>query len=402
MQLDSFTILIGSTAVLVVQGLSFLFFWLRDRSATWLLLWGLPFVLGGIAVLLYARPDWSLDFLTISVGNAVRMIAVVCLWQGIRLFQGRKVQLWVPLLVGGGWILLCLVPAFIESMLARVVTVSLINAALCAAAAYELWRDRAERLPSRGPLILTFLSYAVLMLVRCVTAAFMPFPFGADTADAGWLGFFVMLVFAHLAFAALLFFSMTRERREAEQRSFALSDPLTGLLNRRAFGDFAERLGRRRAGVRSAIALLVLDLDHFKDVNDRFGHETGDRMLKAFAEVAEGCMRPTDQLFRMGGEEFCFVLPETALTEAVAVAERVRRSFEATELDTSTGPARATVSIGIASTSFATPIDMLLAAADAAVYEAKARGRNRVVVAEPASLVRTDLADVASAVRRRA
>jgi diguanylate cyclase (GGDEF)-like protein len=402
LQLDSFTILVSGTAVLVLQGLVFLFFWFRDRSATAMLLWGLPFVLGGIAVMLYARPGWNHDFLSIAIGNAVRMVVVVCLWQGIRVFQGRKGQLWVAALVGAGWIGLCLFPPFFESMWARVVTVSLINAALCVAAVHELWRDRSEHLPSRRPLMLVFTSFGAIMLFRAAAAAVMPFPFGAEAADPTWVGAFVLLVFGHVAFAAILFFAMTRERREAEQRSFALSDPLTGLLNRRAFGDFAERMGRRRASVRSATALLVLDLDHFKEVNDRFGHETGDRMLKSFADVAEGCMRPTDQLFRMGGEEFCFVLPETALADAVAVAERVRRSFEATQVETPHGPASATVSIGIAATHFAVSIEVLLAAADAAVYEAKARGRNRVVVAEPGSLVRSDLADIPAAARLRA
>jgi diguanylate cyclase (GGDEF)-like protein len=181
---------------------------------------------------------------------------------------------------------------------------------------------------------------------------------------------------------------MTLERREAQQRSFAMSDPLTGLLNRRAFADFAARTNRRRAGIRSTMALLVLDLDHFKSVNDRFGHEVGDRMLKAFADVAEANVRPSDQLFRMGGEEFCFVLPETSLQEAIDVAERIRHAVAASTVETAQGSALATVSIGIAATQFAVDVDVLLAAADAAVYEAKARGRNRVVVAEPSSLVR--------------
>jgi diguanylate cyclase (GGDEF)-like protein len=136
------------------------------------------------------------------------------------------------------------------------------------------------------------------------------------------------------------------------------------------------------------MALLVLDLDHFKSVNDRFGHEVGDRMLKAFADVAEANVRPSDQLFRMGGEEFCFVLPETSLQEAIDVAERIRHAVAASTVETAQGSALATVSIGIAATQFAVDVDVLLAAADAAVYEAKARGRNRVVVAEPSSLVR--------------
>ncbi|HVY41532.1 MAG TPA: GGDEF domain-containing protein, partial [Hyphomicrobiaceae bacterium] len=97
---------------------------------------------------------------------------------------------------------------------------------------------------------------------------------------------------------------------------------------------------------------------------------------------------PSDQLFRMGGEEFCFVLPDTTLGEAIAVAERIRAAFEATSIEAASGPAAATVSIGIAATQFAVETEVLLAAADAAVYEAKARGRNRVVVAEPGSILR--------------
>jgi len=141
------------------------------------------------------------------------------------------------------------------------------------------------------------------------------------------------------------------------------------------------------------MAVLVLDLDHFKSVNDRHGHEVGDRLLKAFADVSEDNVRPSDQLFRMGGEEFCFVLPETSLRDAVDVAERIRQAVAASPVDTPHGPATATVSIGIAATQFAVDVEVLLAAADAAVYEAKARGRNRVVVAEPGTLVRSSGAE---------
>lgn len=402
MQLDSYTILAAGSAVLMLQGLGFLFFWLRDRRSIWLLLWGGPFVLGGATLWFYVRPDWQNDFLAISMGNGVRMMALACLWQGVRVFQGRRLQVWPALAIGLGWVGLCLTPPFIDSLLVRVVTVSLVNAALSAATAHELWRDRSETLPSRRPLVVVFLSFTVFMLARAAAAAFTPFPVGTGTVDPTWLGVFTLIVFAHTAFAALLFFSMTRERREAEQRGFALSDPLTGLLNRRAFVDYCERLARRRTGVNTATALLVLDLDHFKQVNDQFGHEAGDRMLEAFSSVAETSMRPSDQLFRMGGEEFCFVLPETTLADAIAVAERVRTVFEATEVSTAIGPARATVSIGIAATPVSLGLDVLLAAADAAVYEAKARGRNRVVVAEPGSLMRSSLADVAAPARRRA
>ncbi len=128
-------------------------------------------------------------------------------------------------------------------------------------------------------------------------------------------------------------------------------------------------------------------------VNDRFGHDAGDRMLAAFAGVAEQSVRPTDQLFRMGGEEFCFVLPDTPLKGALEVAERIRKRFRARSRFRRPRAWRRPPSAS-ASPPPITRIDLelLLAAADAAVYEAKARGRNRVVVAEPTAIPRAPLA----------
>jgi diguanylate cyclase (GGDEF)-like protein len=399
LQLDSFTILVSGCSLLVLLGAVFLVLWVRDRSSPWLLWWGLPFVLGGGALVFYMRPGWDTDFATIAFGNAARMFALGCLWQGIRVFQGRKPALGLLSAMCGFWIALSTVPDIVTSMTARVVIVSLLNSVLCAFAAYEIWRDRKESLASRWPAFAVFVSFAAVMAIRAGIAPFTPFPVGSLPLDAVWLGAFMLVTFGHATFAAILFLAMTMERRVAEQRNFALSDPLTGLQNRRAFADFALRTDRRRAGMRNAIALLALDLDHFKEVNDRFGHDVGDRMLKSFADIAEANVRPSDQLFRMGGEEFCFALPETNLADAIAVAERIRRAFEVAVVETRNGPATATVSIGIAATQHAVDAEVLHAAADSALYEAKARGRNRVVVAEPASLLRAQLNDIAGPTR---
>jgi diguanylate cyclase (GGDEF)-like protein len=235
-----------------------------------------------------------------------------------------------------------------------------------------------------------FASFGTIMIFRALFAGVTPFPFGALPLDSIWLGAFMFAAFAHTGFAAFLFISLIRERREATQRGFALLDPLTGLMNRRAFADYAQRM-LRHLGSPQRLALLVLDLDHFKSINDRYGHETGDRLLVAFAEVAAASVRASDQMFRMGGEEFCFALPDIATHAAVDLAERIRRSFELTEVASSNGNAHTTVSVGIAITDHAVDLELLQAAADAALYEAKARGRNRVVLAEPGALRRPAL-----------
>ena len=390
MPLDSFTILAAGCSLLVLLGAVFVFLWWRDRRSTALLWWGVPFICGGAAISVYMQPGWDSNLASIMFGNAARIVAVGCLWQGVRVFERRRLLL-LPLVgVCLLWIGLCLIPPFETNMAARIVVVSLLNAVLIGLAAFELWRARQEVLSSRWPTFAVFVSFAIVMLVRAALAPVAPFPVGAMPIEAAWLAVFMWIVFGHSTFSAILFLAMTMERREAEQRSFALSDPLTGLMNRRAFSDFSNRANRRRAGLRNALSLLVLDLDHFKSVNDRFGHDVGDRMLKAFAEIAEASVRPSDQLFRMGGEEFCFVLPDTTLEEALGVAERIRCGFAAEAVETSAGRAHATVSIGIATSAHAIEIEVLLAAADAAVYEAKSRGRDCVVVAAPASLLRTE------------
>lgn len=382
LHLDSFTVLVAGCSVLIFLGCTFVYFWFRDRQTTALLWWGIPLVVGGAALSLYARPGWDADFLSISIGNAARMIAIGCLWQGVRVFHGRKPLISVLAGVSVAWVLLCLATDFAGSMLLRVIGTSVVNFSFCFLAAYETWRGRAEVLPSRFPLVATFCSFGTIMVFRAIFAGVTPFPFGALAPDPIWLGGFMFAAFAHSAFGAFLFISMIRERREATQRNFALSDPLTGLMNRRAFATYAERNARRRIG-RQPVALLVLDIDHFKSVNDHHGHDTGDRMLVAFAAAAEASVRPSDQLFRMGGEEFCFVLPDTTLHAAIQVAERIRANFELTEIPSQAGAARTTVSVGVAATEYTIDLELLLAAADAAVYEAKARGRNRVVVAAP-------------------
>jgi diguanylate cyclase (GGDEF)-like protein len=337
--------------------------------------------------LFYARPGWESDYLAISVGNALRMVAIGGLWTGMRVFYERRPLVWVLAATGILWVVLCLTTGIAQSMLLRVVGVSLVNGLFCFLAAYEIWRGRGEALPSRVALMATFCSFGTLMLLRTVFAGVTPFPFGVLPLDPIWLGGFMFAAFAHSVFAAFLFISMIRERREATQRNFAMSDPLTGLMNRRAFIAYAERSARRRS-TQQSVSLLVLDIDHFKSINDRFGHETGDKMLAVFAATAEASVRPADQLFRMGGEEFCFVLPDTPLHSAIQVAERIRANFELSEVPSAGGAARTTVSVGIAATEHSVDLQVLHAAADAAVYEAKARGRNRVVVAAPGALLR--------------
>lgn len=169
-----------------------------------------------------------------------------------------------------------------------------------------------------------------------------------------------------------------RLRLENELRMLATTDALTGVWNRRHFMERAEAELVRCYRYGRACALLMLDIDHFKHINDHHGHAAGDEALRRFATVIRTQLRSESALGRLGGEEFALLLPEALADEAVAVAERLRRCWATVVLDSDGQCFYSTVSIGVAvSPDSTTPLTELLRAADQALYRAKQLGRNR-------------------------
>jgi len=178
-----------------------------------------------------------------------------------------------------------------------------------------------------------------------------------------------------------------REAAEVAHHA-ALCDHLTGIGNRRAFFDAAESELRRWHRLPRPISLLMLDVDHFKKINDSHGHPVGDEVLRHITRVMAATFRQVDVLARIGGEEFAVLLPSADLGNAQRAAERLRATLEAQPAPTDAGPVHCTVSIGIATMDADTPnVDALLKRADDALYAAKRSGCNQVcgpgVVAEP-------------------
>ena len=156
-------------------------------------------------------------------------------------------------------------------------------------------------------------------------------------------------------------------------------DELTNVANRRQFMDTLKTEVNRADRYERGLSLLMIDADHFKSVNDKYGHLAGDKTLMMLAKTIQGCLRETDVLGRLGGEEFAAILPETDLDEALIVAERIRVGVESSSLQATPEPRRITVSVGVAlmHAGLADTED-LLHRADSAMYRAKAEGRNRV------------------------
>jgi diguanylate cyclase (GGDEF)-like protein len=168
-----------------------------------------------------------------------------------------------------------------------------------------------------------------------------------------------------------------RQQADAFERQ-AREDALTGLANRRALDELLAYEFARAGRSEQPLCVALIDLDHFKRINDDLSHAAGDAVLKAVAERMRGLCREIDTVARWGGEEFALLLPNTRLSDALAVCERVRAGVERLELDAIAPGLRTTISIGIASHEGHADYDRMLSQADAALYAAKQAGRNRV------------------------
>lgn len=178
-----------------------------------------------------------------------------------------------------------------------------------------------------------------------------------------------------------------RERKRAQHAAELLAriDPLTGLFNRRHFSQLAEMEFKKAVRYNLPLSILIFDIDHFKDVNDTFGHQIGDKALIHVSQLFEQNARKSDVLARYGGEEFIALLPNTDFHEAERTAERLRQTIEDAVMLIDGQSVRLTISIGVASNVISGEVEdlgLLLKQADAALYEAKNHGRNRVIAFE--------------------
>jgi diguanylate cyclase (GGDEF)-like protein len=184
------------------------------------------------------------------------------------------------------------------------------------------------------------------------------------------------------------FLLLCKQKDDAQMRRLATIDSLTGMLNRRAFFERADNARQLAMRLRKPIALLMLDIDHFKQLNDGFGHACGDEALRMFADTARGALRDHDLIGRLGGEEFALALPGTTLDGALEAAERLRLAVAHAPMLGCAPTYRMTVSIGVVMIDAFEELTAALARADHALYAAKTGGRNRVEAGSAAMLKR--------------
>ncbi|TFF22067.1 GGDEF domain-containing protein [Jiella endophytica] len=358
----------------LIAGVAMLSEWrnFRDPAAAW---WSAGFLLSAVGACLFPFREYpGLDILSIGLSNALFLASYSVICAGIGEFAGRRPSLPLALVPGLVWLLFWGFVPIAADFDARVIAMSVATAFISGVSAWIGFTSRINRLAR---------ALAVVMALRagffCVRTVWAAGAFGPISDAARSFGFQVVIIEGLWTSVLLgyLMLALLREKRESSLIKLAETDFLTGADNRRAFQMKAE-MAVRHASERRVTTLMVLDLDHFKRINDAYGHGFGDTVLKHFADIVMAQLGPADTFARLGGEEFALVLPDRDEAEGLRAAEAIRIALAATRIGDEESAARATVSIGLVTTRHGRALVRLLDLADEALYRAKANGRNRV------------------------
>lgn len=351
--------------------------WSRRRDSLLVSLLFMASALGCLAAIVQmlrgAAPLW----VTTGIGLGFAALSLGLFWQALAVFDRRPPN-WMAASAGAVvWWLVNLLPIVHDSQVNRTAILALIFAAYCFLSGREVLKARREEpLPSRSIAALLHGIRGVVWFSAAPFALLVEPPYSANGHFANWFvaSTLVNSMLVILTIVSVLILAM--ERAERVHRLASERDPLTNLANRRSFVASAEQALHARVG---ASTLLLLDIDHFKSINDSFGHAVGDDVLRHFSRAIEDRMQPGWLFARFGGEEFICLLPGVSKATGRAVAEALRIAVTGMNLP-SLGGRQITVSIGVAEVDGIARLEPLIARADAALYRAKDDGRNCVRV----------------------
>ncbi|MBA4785573.1 MAG: GGDEF domain-containing protein, partial [Rhizobiales bacterium] len=347
--------------------------WSRDQNQTYQLSWSGGFGMLGVGLILVGLRGEIPGFLSIDIANTLILLSIGVFIGGMLQFDGRRVEpfIIVPALL---WIGGLLLPVVRETFSARVVLYTLSSGVGFAMLAAILLR-RPGRSPWTGNILAAVLGiYILTSLAHAATAVV----YGATSFETLPVPSLVLIPGAFCFVASVLIGAqMLTERSERRLKVLAATDPLTGALNRRGLIDEFQHLRQKVQPEKPFLALLHFDLDNFKQINDRCGHQGGDAVLVAFCQLAAVSFNSRGSFGRMGGEEFASILRVTDMVEAASIAEGLRMTLALQTIRTGEDQITVTVSAGISLQPAAdADLDRLLTAADRALYAAKAAGRN--------------------------
>ena len=383
MSLDSITLYFLATMVAALLGAMLLFFGNQENNPArkW---WGTAYLLGAASVALWTLAGEKLgefkvgELLSLAL-NGVGFVACGMVWNASRVFHGRKPNL--PGLVLGAiaWVTTVMTVDPHANALRMTIGAGIV-ATYAALTATELWSERRKSLHRRWPVFTVPVLHGFVLMLPILLGDWLR-PADVKWGSSVWVTVFSIELVLYAVGTVFVIFMLVSERTVTAHKNAASTDPLTGLFNRRGFAEACARVIDREANAGRPVSVMICDIDHFKSINVRFGHPAGDEILKLFATIVVSNLRISDLSGRIGGEEFAALLP-CPLDEGVVAAERVREAFQASGIVVEDGPVDTTVSIGVAGGPAGTELEVLLAAADTALYQAKRSGRNRVEAAE--------------------
>jgi diguanylate cyclase (GGDEF)-like protein len=378
MSFDTSTLYLIATMLAAMLGGMLVMFGKQENIAA-LKWWGAAYLLGSAAVAIWTIYGDTLGPMTSLALTSIGFFACGMVWNASRVFHGRKL-LWPGLVLGPlVWIatMMTLAPRDASIRLSMGAAIVAIYAALTAS---ELWSERRRDMQRRWPTVTVPVLHGFVLMLPILIGVYMR-PYDANFSTSIWVTVFSVELVLYAICTVFVIFMLVSDRTVAAHKNAASTDPLTGLFNRRGFAEACSRVIEREAIAGRPVTVMIFDIDHFKSINDRFGHPAGDEILKLFAVIIASNLRLSDLSGRIGGEEFAALLP-CSLEEGVIVAERMRRAFEASNIVCEEGAVDTTVSIGVAGGPAGTELEVLLAAADTALYQAKRTGRNKVEAAE--------------------
>ncbi|MEF2552680.1 GGDEF domain-containing protein [Aurantimonas sp. A2-1-M11] len=372
---DVQTLFLTNAMILIVMGLAFYAAWHKQREEAYWPVWiAANFIIAASLFGYMAFPSQQAS-LALAIPNSLLVIGSGLRWTAARLFTRRRVSWTLVILPALVVVVLFGIPAHFD-YLTVYCTVNAILMLQAAATAREFYTDRESGLPSRCGLMLAY-GIMALSFAGCIgQAIFLQPDDNAQLIFEGILQIHLLVAVIHTTASGAFILSIAYERMAKDLRHAAMHDALTKLPNRRAF-----KLRLQEAlNARAEFALVIFDLDHFKAINDGYGHAAGDAALRRFALLCSTVLRQGDFVARIGGEEFAAILPDVTRTEAFLLTDRVRATVAATRISSEDGTFALTLSAGIVhSADSMGSFDRLMRAADANLYRAKNAGRNRIV-----------------------
>jgi diguanylate cyclase (GGDEF)-like protein len=378
MQLDLPTISAVNMTVTAILGVVLLLIWARERESPLIGWWGLALLIqaAGLAMV----PVLLSADLPLAAAGALFVLGDGVKWKAAREFAHRRAHtFWI--LLGPIGFLLAVQPGLLQSFDHRLNALSTTLALYNFAMVFQFAQARSVRPAYRWPavILLTILGFCYLSWLPLNLA--MPIQESRWVAASIWFPMVILVALLLRVALAFVVLTLAEERGAMERRADALTDALTGLPNRRALFEAAGAFGKDPNLEGGAISVLIFDLDHFKQTNDRYGHALGDRVLKLFATTVRGHLDGRGIVARLGGEEFAAILPGVDQPGAVENGEAVRRAFAESGAFVDGLAVGATVSVGVASEAGGrSDFNALFRRADAALYAAKHAGRNRVAL----------------------